>query len=238
MKTFNRKQKVIIILGAPGSGKGTQGELLSEKFSLYYFETSKILEEAFNQDSKKQSKPIEIDGKNYCTKKEKKLWETGMLCSPPWVTHLVSQRIKELHKDGKSLLLSGSPRTLYEGEKLMPLLKKLYGINNIYIILIEQSAETSIFRNSHRRICELMRHPILYSEETAKLKKCPIDGSRLLKRKGLDNPATIKTRLKEYEERTLPLIDLFKQEKIKIKTINGEEPPADVFAAILKALQS
>jgi len=133
--------------------------------------------------------------------------------------------------------LSGSPRTLYEGERLIPFLKKFYKRENIEVILLEQSAETSIFRNSHRRICRLMRHPILYTKETARLKKCPIDGSELMKRKGLDNPETIKVRLKEYRERTFPLIELFKKEKLRMKRINGEKPPADVFRDILKALK-
>ena len=88
--------------------------------------------------------------------------------------------------------MTGSPRTLYEGKRIIPLLKKLYGTKNIKIILIKVSAEESIFRNSHRRICELMRHPILYTKETIKLTRCPLDGSKLIRRKGLDDPETIK----------------------------------------------
>lgn len=231
------QQKVIILLGSPGSGKGTQGELLSEKMNLYYFETSKILEDKFTRKEKAGKNWIKIDGETYHFKKEKELWENGLLCSPPFVTFLVMEKIKELFKAGKSLILSGSPRTLYEGERLIPFLKKFYKRENIEVILLEQSAETSIFRNSHRRICRLMRHPILYTKETARLKKCPIDGSELMKRKGLDNPETIKVRLKEYRERTFPLIELFKKEKLRMKRINGEKPPADVFRDILKALK-
>jgi adenylate kinase len=231
------KQKVIILLGSPGSGKGTQGELLSEKMNLYYFETSKILEDKFTRKETAGKNWIKIDGKTYHFKKEKELWENGLLCSPPFVTFLVMEKIKELFKAGKSLILSGSPRTLYEGERLIPFLKKFYKRENIEVILLEQSAETSIFRNSHRRICRLMRHPILYNKETARLKKCPIDGSELMKRKGLDNPETIKVRLKEYKERTFPLVELFKKEKLRMKRINGEKPPADVFRNILKALK-
>jgi len=233
---LSKNARVIIILGPPGSGKGTQGELLAEKFSLYYFETSKILEETFIKGNGGKSKIIKIDGKNYYPQKEKQLWEKGILCSPPFVTYLVIEKIRELYKEGKSLLLSGSPRTLYEGENLIPFLKKLYGKKNIDVVLLTQSAETSIFRNTHRRICELMRHPILYMKETAKLQKCPIDGSKLLKRKGLDDPETIRVRLREYKERTFPLVKLFKKEGLKIRTINGEKPPADVFKDILRVL--
>ena len=135
------------------------------------------------------------------------------------------------------LVFSGSPRTLYEGEKLIPLLEELYGSKNIKIFEILLSAQESIFRNSHRRICELMRHPILWTKETEKLQHCPLDGSKLLKREGLDDPETIKIRLEEYKKRTFPLIDFFKKQKLIVKNINGEQAVGDVFKDILKVLK-
>lgn len=222
-------------MGPPGSGKGTQAGLLAEQLSFYYFETAKIGEERINKA--KKGEYIVADGKKYYFEKEKKLWQTGKLWSPPFVTVLVKEKIKELVKEGKSIVFSGSPRTLYEGKRLIPFFKKLYGKKNINIIVLEQSEETSIFRNSHRRICELMRHPILYSKEMMMLQKCPLDGSKLLERKGLDDPETIKVRLREYKKRTLPLIELFKKENLKIKRINGENPPVNVFKDILKVLK-
>jgi adenylate kinase len=220
-------------MGPPGSGKGTQAELLAEKLNFYYLETSKVLETGFNQSKGKEF--LTIKGKKYFFKNEKKLWKTGKLCSPPLVTYLIKEKIEDSFKEGKNLVLAGSPRSLYEGERIVPLLKKLYGQENTRVIFLEILPEASIFRNSHRRICQLFRHPILYSKETAKLKKCPLDGSKLLKRKELDDPKTIKIRLKEYQERTFPLIDFFKKEELKVTKIDGSPPPADVFKAILKA---
>ncbi len=234
MKNFNNKIKTIIILGAPGSGKGTQSALLSEKLGFYYFETSKVGEEKINRA--KKGGYVSIDGKKYYFEEEKKLWQSGKLWSPPFVAAFVQEKIKELALSKQNIIFAGSPRTVYEGEKIIPLLKKLYGKESIVVILIEQSAEASIFRNSNRRICELVRHPILYSKETIKLKKCPLDGSKLLRRKGLDDPETIKVRLKEYRERTLPLVDFFKKQNLKIKKVNGEQSVADVFNDILKSL--
>jgi adenylate kinase len=235
MKLSNKNPKVIIIIGPPGSGKGTQAGLLAEKFNLYYFETAKVGEERINKA--KKGEYILAEGKKYYFEKEKKLWLSGKLWSPPFITALVKDKIKKLAKGKQSIVFAGSPRTLYEGEKIVPLLKKLYGKENITIILIEQSAKASIFRNSHRRICELVRHPILYTKETAKLKYCPLDGSKLIKRKGLDDPETIKVRLKEYKERTLPLVELFKKQGLKVKKINGEQSVANVFKDILEILK-
>ena len=228
-------KQVIITFGPPGAGKGTQAELLADKFSFYYFETSKILEETFKKAGDKDS--IEADGKKYLISKEKELWEKGFICSPPFVVFLVKEKMKELSDEGKSLIIAGSPRTLYEAENIMPFIKELYGENNIKSILIEISPEQTIFRNSHRRICELMRHPILYNKETEKIDFCPLDGSKLIKRKGLDDPETIKVRLKEYKERTFPIFDYFGKEGLKIKKIKGDQPVADVFKDVLGAIK-
>lgn len=234
MRTY-KKPKVFIILGPPGSGKGTQAELLAERLNLYYLETAKVGEERIK--SAKKGEYIEVGGEKYYFARQKKLWLTGKLWDPPFISRLMRDKIRELFRVGKSLVLAGSPRTLYEGEKLIPLLKELFGVKNIKVVLLEISAKESIFRNSHRRLCELIRHPVLYAKETKNLKICPLDGSKLIKRKGLDDPEIIKVRLREYEERTLPLIEYIKKEKIAIKRINGSPPPAVVFNNIIKALK-
>lgn len=232
MKPSNKK--VIILFGPPGAGKGTQAELLAEKFSLYYFETSKILEREFRNPSEKI---VEIEGEKFDVLNEKKLWEGGKLCSPAFVSYLVEKNIRELAEQGESLVLAGSPRTTYEGEKVVPLLKELYGRENIKVFLIDISPKETIFRNSHRRICELMRHPVLYNKETEKLTICPLDGSKLVRREGLDDPETIKVRLEEYKKRTFPIVEIFEKEGIEVIKINGEQSVAAVFQDILKAIK-
>ena len=233
-------KQIIILLGPPGAGKGTQAELLADKLNLYYFETSRILEEKFQEAEHfppgAGKNIVKVKGKEYSVLKEKKLWKTGIICSPLFVAYLVMEKIKDLFQLGNNLVLAGSPRTICEAKEIMPLLKKLYGGENIKAVLIEISAKETIFRNSHRRICELMRHPILYNKETVKLTMCPLDGSKLIKRKGLDEPETIKVRLKEYQERTFPLVDYLKKQGIKVRKINGEQIVVDVHKDILKAI--
>jgi adenylate kinase len=229
---MNEEMKIIIFIGPPGAGKGTQATLLSEKFDLYSFETSKIIEEKIMKA--KDDEFIIADGEKFYLKDERNLWKSGSLCSPPFVAYLVMEKIKKLAEEKKGIVFSGSPRTLYEGEKMIPLLKELYKKENIFVIHLKINPETSIWRNSHRRICELFRHSILYNEETKNLTKCPLDGSKLIRREGLDDPETIKVRLKEYEERTLPLLDYFKKEGLKIIEIDGSLSPSDVFENIIK----
>jgi adenylate kinase len=148
----------------------------------------------------------------------------------------MKEKIKKLSERGEDLILSGSPRTVYEAQQEISLLKELYGAESIKVFFVKISAEETIFRNSHRKICELMRHPILYNKETETLTTCPLDGSKLIRREGLDDPEIIKTRLKEYEEKTFPMMDVFKAEGVKVTEINGEQSVSDVFGDILKAL--
>ncbi len=233
-------KRVVILFGPPGAGKGTQSELISEKMGLFLFETSKILEHEFHKaedlDVSSPARFIEFDGQKFDILNEREIWKQGLLCSPPFVTYLVEREIQRLHDEGDSIILSGSPRTMYEAEKLMPFIENLYGKENITIGMIEISAEVTIFRNTHRKICELMRHSILFNDETSKLKLCPLDGSKLVARKDLDDPETIKTRLEQYKERTLPLFNYFSSNGFRVTKIDGEHSVADVHEQILKAI--
>jgi adenylate kinase len=232
MSHFN-SQKVIIILGPPGSGKGTQAELLAEKFDLSHIETSEIIEKNFANIKKGDF--VKIGSKKYFLWQERKLRQSGKLMSPPLIFFWLKEKIKEALKEGKGIVLSGSFKTLYEAEELTPFFKKIYGIPNIKVILIKQRPEVSIWRNSRRKICELMRHSILHTKETAKLKTCPFDGSKLIHRED-SIPEVIRGKLKEFQERTLPVIDYLKKQGVKVREINGEQPVADVYKDVLKTL--
>ena len=145
--------------------------------------------EKLSADSKERF--VEVDGEKFDVLHEKDLWKKGILCSRPYVTKLVISEIEELFEEERNLVLAGSPRTVYEVEKEIPVMEKLYGKENIKVILIDIKAEVTIFRNSHRKICELMRHSILFNDETKALKICPLDGSKLVNRKDLDDPEVI-----------------------------------------------
>ena len=227
-------KQVVIIFGQPGAGKGAQSELLAEKLGYYHLESSKVIENCFKREN--SEKIFEIDGKEYKVADEKVLWQTGFLNSPPFVVNLMTERFTQLFKEDDNLILSGSPRTLFEAEKEIPVLEKLYGKENIKVVFLEISAETTLWRNSKRKICDLMRHSIIFNPETEHLTMCPLDGSALKKREKLDDPETIKVRLKEFAERTAPIIDFYEKQGIKVNKINGESTIAEVHSQVMKAI--
>jgi len=229
----NHTQKVILLFGPPGAGKGTQSELLASKFYFYNLDTSRILEEKFK--NAKPGERVEISGQQYSVDEELAKRRKGVLCSVGFTACLMNKRITEIHGLGKSLILSGSPRSLPEAEIEMLVLEDLYGKENIHILFLDLPAEQTIFRNSNRRICELMHHSILYIPENADLKRCPLDGSRLIHR-DLDNVETIKLRLEEYEQTAAPLEEFYRRGEYNLKKIDANQYVENVFADILETL--
>jgi len=229
----NHIQKVILLFGPPGAGKGTQSELLASKFYFYNLDTSRILEEKFK--NAKPGERVEISGQQYSVDEELAKRRKGVLCSVGFTACLMNKRIAEIHGLGKSLILSGSPRSLPEAEIEMPVLEDLYGKENIHVLFLDLPAEQTIFRNSNRRICELMHHSILYIPENADLKRCPLDGSRLIHR-DLDNVETIKLRLEEYEQTAAPLEEFYRRGAYNLKKIDANQYVENVFADILETL--
>lgn len=229
-----KQKSIIIIMGPPGSGKGTQAEILSAKFGYYYLESSRIIDAKLTNIKKGDFEVIER--KKYFLSEQKKIREEGEIMDAELVTSWMTERIKELAKKGKKLVIAGSPRTLYEAEKEVPLLKELYGKENIITILITLPEEESIFRSTNRRICSLARHPVLYYEETKDLTICPLDGSKLLKRED-DDAETVKIRIEKYKKETLPAVDHFKKEGLEVKEIAGKQTPAELHNDILKVLE-
>ncbi|MGB9848102.1 MAG: adenylate kinase family protein [Minisyncoccia bacterium] len=221
------KPKILIFYGPPGAGKDTQAKRVAFKTGAYIVSSSKLIEEKiFNPDL--QNDPI--------IQRERKNYESGALCTPEWVTEIINNKVKELHQEKKSLIFTGSPRTLYEAENEIPFWESIYGKENIFIIEIKLKEETSIFRNSHRRVCENCGYPVVYSFETEMWRFCPMCGGKIVDRGALDKPETIKVRLVEYRERTKPVIDYFINRGYSIIEIDGEPLPDIVTQNIFEQL--
>lgn len=221
-------KKVIILYGPPGSGKGTQANLLAAKLDVIHFDTGRVLEGVVHDPANRNNKIIQ---------REKKLFDTGKLLTPSWIIGIVEKEAEKIYEADYGVVFSGSPRTMYEAKGLLPLLVRLYGKKNIHVFVLEASAEMSIKRNSSRLICKFCGYGLLSSYYPSKNPKhCPVCGGPFYRRT-LDNPATIKIRLKEYAERTEPVLKFMKSQSVKTTKLDAGPAPYKVFQKIEKLLK-
>ena len=221
-------KQIVIFIAPPGAGKGTQADLLAEKFDFAHVETSKLGEAKIKDE--------ELVKKDPETAEAKRNFESGKLFPPPWTMKLVMEKVNELAAEDKSVIFSGSPRTLYEVEHELPEFEKLYRRDDIKIFYITLGEEESVKRNSERRICEKNRHPIPRPEYDPKFKGitvCPQDGSPIITRT-LDKPEIIRERYRVFLRDTTPVLDYFKEKDYKVIEINGEQPIEKVFNDIME----
>jgi len=222
-------KQLVIFVAPPGAGKGTQADLLAEKFGFVHVETSKLGEAKINDPGLVKKDPEVAEAK--------RLYDEGELFPSPWTTKLVVEKLEELAREGKGVVFSGSPRTVYEAEREMPEADRLYGRDNIKIFCLSLSEEESVERNSERRICEKNRHPIPrpeYDPKFANITKCPWDGSPIITRPALDKPEIIRERYKVFLRDTAPVLDYFRNNGYKVVEVNGEQPIEKVFQDILQ----
>jgi adenylate kinase len=212
MRPMEKKPQVIIFVGPPGAGKGTQADLLAEDFGFYHFETSKIIEEKFATS----------DPEDPVIKGVKEAFTTGKLADPKVVTEWVLEKMRVLGAQKTNLVFSGSYRTEYEASTEIPVTEELYGKENIHVILINVGEEEAVKRNSTRRICKANRHPIPNFSEFEGITACPKDGSEIIKR-SLDTVDVMRVRYQTYLKETAPVLDIFKQHGYDIIEIKGEQ---------------
>src|SRR3989344_2723586 len=217
-------KKVIIVYGPPGAGKGTQANLLAGKLGLIHFDTGKYLEQLVHDPDLKNNPEIQKAGK---------IFDSGALVTPSFVLKVTAKKTKEIAKSGFGVVFSGSPRTLFEAfgdaknEGLINILEKKFGKKNISILLLKIDPRISILRNGHRLVCSVCKIAILYSDASHQHKTCPLCGGKLYKRT-VDNPKVFETRIREYQERTAPILSGLRKRCYKIIEINGEPLPYKV----------
>jgi len=203
----------IIILGPQGSGKGTQAELLVDKFGLFYFESGKFLRKL----AKKDRRIDEIISKR------------GELIEDREMFSYMSERLEKEVPAGQGVLLDGYPRSIAQYELLKEWLKAR-GAKVDWAIFLDISEKESVRRLSARRI----------SKKTGKIYNLitnpPPSGVGKLIQRSDDKPAVIRKRLALYKETTEPLIKVLAKESILMK-INGERPIEVIFEDIINRLK-
>lgn len=217
-----------MIFGPPGSGKGTQANLAAGKLNLIHFDTGRYLREYLYDLANKNNKMV---------KSERQLNEAGELNTSAFTARIVINEVTKIAKAGYGVVFSGSPRTLYEAEKLLPILSRLYGRNKLTLVELRVHPNTSLKRNSNRILCNFCELTILKTllPHPNHLKICPFCGSKFKKRTD-DNPKIINVRLKEYNERTKPIFNFLKTIGFRVREINGEPTPHKVSTQVLKAV--
>ena len=210
----------IIMLGAPGAGKGTQAEKIAAKYGIPHISTGDIFR-------------ANIKNGTELGKKAKSYMDQGLLVPDELTCDLVIDRIGQ-DDCGNGFILDGFPRTIPQAEALTAALKK-QNASMDHAVDIEVADESIIRRMSGRRVCP--RCGATYHIVHIPPKKegiCDVCGSEIVLRDD-DKPETVKKRLQVYHEQTQPLIDYYREQGI-LRSVSGSQPTEEVFASIIEIL--
>ncbi len=217
MNETNKIEGAIILLGAPGSGKGTQAELLSKELNIPTISTGNMI--------RKQLKSGTELGKRL-----ESYMSEGKLVPDEVIVEVVKERVQ--HDDCKNgFILDGFPRTIPQAEALDKMKVKVHKV-----IDIDVPDEAIIKRMSGRRVC--LDCGATYHLETKKPKVegvCDQCSSTLSQRKD-DNQETVLARLEEYHKQTEPLKGYYTT-KGNLSSVDGNQPLEKVFVCVLKVVR-
>lgn len=210
----------IIMLGAPGAGKGTQAKKIAAKYEIPHISTGDIFR-------------ANIKNGTELGKKAKSFMDQGLLVPDELTVDLVMDRIqKEDCKNG--YVLDGFPRTIPQAEALDQALKSL-GDKLDYAIEVDVPDENIVKRMAGRRACVHCGATYHIVHAPTKVENiCDVCGGDLILRDD-DKPETVTKRLAVYHSQTKPLIDYYKEEGI-LATIDGTADLEDVFKAVVAIL--
>ena len=207
----------LILLGAPGAGKGTQAEKICEKLGIPAISTGNMLREAMANGTE-----MGLKAKSFI--------DAGKLVPDEVVIGIIRERLQaDDCKNG--FILDGFPRTIPQAEALDAM-----GVRIDRVIDIEVPDEKIAARLSGRRVC--LKCGATYHTEYKQPKTegvCDVCGDKLVQRKD-DMPETVLDRLKTYHEQTEPLKDYYAK-KGNLRVVEGQEAVADTTALTMKALE-
>lgn len=210
----------IIMLGAPGAGKGTQAKQIADKYQIPHISTGDIF-----RANIKEGTELGTKAKTYM--------DQGLLVPDELVVELVADRIaKDDCKNG--FVLDGFPRTIPQAEALDEALAKM-GEKMDYAVDVDVPDENIINRMGGRRACVNCGATYHIVNIPTKVEGiCDKCGKEVILRDD-DKPETVQKRLQVYHEQTQPLIDYYKNQGI-LKSVDGTRPMDTVFADIIQIL--
>lgn len=198
--------KILILLGAPGSGKGTVAQYLSENYNVCHFSTGNLLR---NEVKKGSSIGLKVQG----------ILGSGGLVGDDIVNEIVSKNISEVLSTGSLIMLDGYPRTMNQAMALDGMLSGSLK-QEIRVLELEVDNEVVVNRISQRRVCSSCGKT--YGPQD-KIAVCSCGGD-LIKRKD-DEESVVRNRLEKYESETRPLSDYYSDRLVKV---SGEGKPEEV----------
>ena len=210
----------IIMLGAPGAGKGTQAKQIATKYEIPHISTGDI----FRANLKNGTE---------LGKKAKVYMDQGLLVPDELTCDLVMDRISQ-EDCQKGFVLDGFPRTIPQAEALTNALNKI-GQSMDYAVDVDVPDENIVNRMSGRRAClncGAKYHIVFNPTKTEGV--CDGCGNKTVLRED-DKPETVQKRLSVYHEQTQPLIDYYREQNI-LKTVDGTKPMDEVFSDIVAIL--
>lgn len=210
----------IILVGPPGSGKGTQAKILEDRHKMKQLSSGDMLRAAVSE------------GTNIGQKAESYM-EAGELVPDDLVVEIVTDQIEKFGDRG--FILDGFPRNEHQAEVLDKMLEKR-GRKIDRVLVIEVSDDVLVERIAGRYTCancgEGYHDTFKQPEKDAVCDKC--GGTEFIRRPD-DKPETVRNRLEVYHEQTKPLIKYYKEQG-KIRTIDGEQPIQEVTKALEQAM--
>lgn len=196
----------LVLLGAPGVGKGTQADLLHHRLGACHLSTGDVLRVAGSSPECNLTPAMKVALVHM---------RRGELVPDATVWEMVSERLKCLHCAG-GFILDGFPRTLGQAESLKRLMNR-EGLDLTAVLNYELPLDEIVARLAGRRTCEKCKMVYHVTERPSKVEgHCDRCGGRLVQRED-DSPESIKVRLEAYERSTAPLIDFYSQQRLLVR---------------------
>lgn len=215
----------VILLGAPGAGKGTQAKQIVERYGIPQISTGDLL-----RDNVARSTEL--------GKKAKSVMERGELVPDQLVCDMVAERLQEADCD-RGFILDGFPRTATQAQWLDALLDgKVFDNQRMppLVVNIAVGYNQLLRRLTGRRSCPSCgRIYNVYFQPPRIADTCDVDGSKLVTRKD-DTEEVISERLKAYERQTLPLTDHYRS-KGRLREVDGDQAPEQVTVEAFRAIE-